>query len=105
MIEYRSTVAAGLMAQRTGDPTLAQAGCACNQHVLVAVDPVAGDEPGKDGAVDAARRAQIDIFHTGALTQRGEFEARGESFGVALGGFTIDKKPDALLERQRLEIR
>ncbi|WP_352474189.1 hypothetical protein [Mesorhizobium sp. M0085] len=32
----------------------------------MAVDPVAADEPGKDGVVDAARRAQIDVFPTGA---------------------------------------
>ncbi|GLS32628.1 hypothetical protein GCM10007937_43380 [Mesorhizobium albiziae] len=61
----------------------------------MAVDPVAADEPGEDGAVDAARRAQIDIFYACALAQRGEFEPRREPFGVALGGFAIDKKPDA----------
>jgi hypothetical protein len=64
----------------------------------VAVDPVAVDEPGEDSAVDAARGAQIDIFHACALAQRSEFEARREPFGVALGGFAIDKQPDAFLE-------
>ncbi|MGY3372010.1 hypothetical protein ACVWZL_009135 [Bradyrhizobium sp. GM2.4] len=28
-----------------------------------------------------------------------------ETFGVALGGFAIDEKPDALLERQGVEVR
>lgn len=50
---------------------LAQTGCACDQQVLMAVDPVASDEPGENGAVDTAWGAQIDIFHTGALAQRG----------------------------------
>jgi hypothetical protein len=29
---------------------------------LLAADPIAIDELGKEGAIDAARRAQIDIF-------------------------------------------
>src|SRR5438132_4953203 len=105
MIEHRSIVAAGFVAERAGKPTLAQAGCACDQHVLMAVDPVAADEPGEDGAVDAARGAQIDILHACALAQRGEFEPRREPFCVALGGFAVDKKTDALLERQGLKVR
>src|SRR5437660_12848646 len=72
MIWHRSIVAAGFVAERAGKPTLAQAACACDQHVLMAVDPVAADEPGEDGAVDAARGAQIDILHACALAQRGE---------------------------------
>jgi hypothetical protein len=71
----------------------------------MAVDPIAGDEPGEDGAVDAARRTQIDIFDTCVLAQRGELEARRKTFGVSLGSFTIDKKSDALFERQGIEIR
>ncbi|MGY4281747.1 hypothetical protein ACVWXO_000967 [Bradyrhizobium sp. LM2.7] len=39
------------------------------------------------------------------LAQGGEFEACGETFGVALGGFAIDQQSDALLERQAIEIR
>jgi len=53
----------------------------------------------------SAWRAQIDVFHACALAQRGELEAGRETFGVALGGFAIDEKPDALLERQSIEIR
>lgn len=55
----------------------------------MAVDPVASDEPGENGAVDTARRSRIDIFNAGALTQRGEFEPCREPFVVALGGFAI----------------
>ena len=60
---------------------------------------------GEDGAVDAARRAQINVFHACALAQRGELEAGRETFGVALGGFAIDEEPDALFERQGVEVR
>ena len=75
------------------------------EQVLVAVDPVAADESGEDGAVDAAWRAPIDVFHACALAQRGKLEAGRETFGVALGGFAIDQQSDALLERQGVEIR
>ena len=105
MVLDRTIVAAGLVAEGAGNPTFAQAGCPCDKQVLVAVDPVAADESGEDGAVDAAWGAQIDIFHTCALAQRGELEACRETFGVSFGGFAIDKKSDAFLERQGIEIR
>jgi hypothetical protein len=42
---------------------------------------------------------------THALWRSAANEAGRETFGVALGGFAIDEKPDALLERQSIEIR
>ena len=105
MILDRTIVAAGLVAEGTGNPALAQAGCPCDEQVLITADPVAADESGEDGAVDTTWRAQIDVFHACVLTQRGELEAGRETFGVALGGLAIDKKSDALLERQGIEIR
>ena len=101
----RTIVAAGLVAEGAGNPALAEPGCPCDEQVLVAVDPVAADEPGEDGAIDTAWRAQIDVFHACALAQRGELEAGRETLGVALGGFAIDQQSDALLERQGIEIR
>ena len=55
MIEDGTIVAAGLVAERAGDPALAGPGRAGDQEVLLAVDPVAVDELGEEGAVDAAR--------------------------------------------------
>ena len=101
----RTIIAAGFVAEGAGDPALAEPCCPCDEQVLVAVDPVAADESGEDAAVDAAWRAPIEVFHACALAQRGELEAGRETFGVALGGFAIDEKPDALLERQGVEIR
>ena len=105
MILDRTIVAAGLVAEGAGNPALAQAGCPCDEQVLIAADPVADDESGEDGAVDTTWRAQIDVFHACALAQRGELETRRETFGVALGSFAIDQQSDALLERQGIEIR
>ena len=98
MVKDRTIVAAGFVAEGTSDPALAEAGCSCDEQVLMVVDPIAGDEPGKDGAVDAARRAQIDIFDACTLAQRGKLKARRQTFGVSLGSFTIDEKSDALFE-------
>src|SRR5260370_466937 len=84
---------------------VAEGGGPRDERVRVAGDPVAGDESGEDGAIDAAWRAPIEVFHACALAQRGELEAGGETFGVALGGFAIDQQSDALLERQGIEIR
>jgi hypothetical protein len=33
----------------------------------VAIDPFTADEPGEDGAVNAARRAEINVFHACSL--------------------------------------
>jgi len=105
MILDRSVVAASLVTEGAGNPALAQPGCSGDEQVLVAVNPVAADESGEDGAIDAAWRSPIDVFHACALAQRGELEARGETFGVTLGGFTIDQQSNAFLERQGIEIR
>ena len=105
MILDRAIVAASFVAQRASNPTLAQPGCSCDEQILIAVDPFAADKSGEDGTVDATWCAQIDVFHACVLAQRGELEARRETFGVALGGFAIDKESDAFLERQGIEIR
>jgi hypothetical protein len=105
MVLDRTIVAAGLVAEGAGNPALAEPGCPGDEQVLIAVDPVAADESGEDGAIDAAWRTQIDVFHACALAQRGELEAGRKTFGIALGGFAIDQQSDALLERQGIEIR
>ena len=101
----RTIVAASFVTESASDPAFAQIGCPCDEQVLIAVDPIAADESGEDGAVDAAWRAQIDVFHACALAQRGELEARRETLGVSFGGFAINQKSDAFFERQGIEIR
>ena len=69
------------------------------------VDPVAGDEPGQQRAVETAGRAQVDVLDTGVLAQGGELETGCHALGVALGGFAIGHDADALLEGQGGEVR
>jgi len=90
MILDRAIVAASFVTEGASNPAFAQPGCPCDEQVLIAVDPITADQPGEDGAVDAAWRAPIEVFHACALAQRGELETGRETFGVALGGFAID---------------
>jgi hypothetical protein len=105
MVLNRAIVAAGFVAEGASNPALAEPGRSGDEQVLVAADSVATDEFGENSAIDAAWRTQVDVFHTGALAQRGELEAGRKTFGVAFGGFAIDQQSDALLERQGIEIR
>jgi hypothetical protein len=41
---------------------------------------------GHHRSVDAARRAQVEIFDAGSLSQGGELEPGGQPLGIALGG-------------------
>ena len=69
VVEDGMVVAAGLVAERAGDPALAEARRAGDQEIFMTVDPFAGSEPGEDGAVEAARRAQVDVLDAGVLAQ------------------------------------
>ena len=104
MILDRSVVAASLVTEGAGNPALAQPGCSGDEQVLVAVNPVAADESGEDGAIDAAWRSPIDVFHACALAQRGELEAHGETFGVALGGFRAGSASSSRARWRRVEM-
>ena len=65
MVNHASAIPAGLLAESAGDPALADAGGPGDQKSFGAVDPVAGDEPLEQGAVDAARRSQVDVLDDG----------------------------------------
>ncbi len=93
MVEDRTIVAALPCGQRACDPALADAGGAGDKQVLLARDPVTIDQLGKEGPLDAARRAQIDILDDGRLTQRGELQARDEALIVALRDLAVDQRP------------
>jgi hypothetical protein len=68
------------------------------------VDPIAGDQFGEPGAIDTARRAQVDIFHACVLPQGCESEAGGETFGAALCGFAINQQADASLDDSAVKL-
>ena len=104
MVEDGTVIAACLVAQRAGDPTLADAGRTGDQQVLLAADPVAVDKLGEEGALDAARRPQIDILDDGSLTQSGELQAGDEPLVVALCDLAVDHEAEPHLEGERCGI-
>ena len=76
LIEDRAVVAAGLVAERRGEPTFADAGRTDQGQIVVVVDPVALDQLLEQGAVEAARTAVIDILDAGLLAQFGVAQSR-----------------------------
>src|SRR6266545_2133469 len=98
MIEDGTIVAAGLVAECASDPTLAGSCCSGDEQVVLASDPIAIDELGQEGTVDAARGTQIDIFDDGGLPQRGELQPRDEPSVLPLGDLAIDHEAEPLLE-------
>src|SRR5690606_6842407 len=58
----REPLAAGLMAEGTGEVGLSAAGGAGDQDALALADPVAANEPQEDGPVEAACFAEIEVL-------------------------------------------
>src|SRR6185437_2170901 len=98
MVEDRAVVAAGLVTERTGKPTLADAGLPDDQQVLMTFDPLAGDELGEQRLVEPARRFEIDIFDDGRLTKVRELEPGDEALVLALYCLAVDHETEPLLE-------
>lgn len=67
----------------------------------MAINPATFDELGENGAIDATRGTQINVFDASILAQRGDLEAHGEPSGVAFGGFAVDQQADPIFERKR----
>ena len=104
MIEHGAVVAAGLVAERTGEPTLARAGLARDQEVLPPRDPLAGRELGEERPVEAARRLGVEVLDRRVLPEVGVLQSRDEPFALALGGLAIDEQPEPLLEREPFDV-
>src|SRR5215212_4018790 len=101
MVEDGTVVAACLVTERACDPTLADSGWAGDQQVLLARDPVAIDQLGEEGALDAARRPQIDVLNDGRLAQGGELQSGDEPLVVALRDLAVDHETEPNLEGER----
>jgi hypothetical protein len=48
---------------------------------------------------------QVDIFHTGMLSQFGFTQSSFEAAVFTFDHFTVDQKPDAFLEVELIDIR
>src|ERR1700722_7556459 len=68
MIEDGAIVAAGFLADGASQPALADAGRADQGQIVVSVDPVAFRELLKQGAIETAGGAIVDVFDARLLT-------------------------------------
>src|SRR5205823_15010368 len=90
MIEDGSSIAARLVAERTGKPTFAGAGRAADQQALVPCDPIARDELGEQCLVETARHLHVDILDDGRLAQTRELQSTDKSLVLPLDGLAVD---------------
>ena len=82
------------MTERACNPTLADAGRADDEQVLVPFDPFAGDELLEQRLIEPARRLHVDILDDGVLPEACEAQAADQPFVLALGGFAVDEDID-----------
>ena len=71
-----TTVAAGLVTERAGQPAFADAGRPGDHQVVVVVDPVALDETGQQPSIDPPVGAVVDVLRDGVMAQPGVTQAR-----------------------------
>ena len=62
LVKNRAVIPAGLVAERAGQPTFADARWAADGQIVMRVDPVAGDELDEQGPVEAAFGSIVDIL-------------------------------------------
>jgi hypothetical protein len=92
------------VAKGAGNPTLADAGRADDEQVLVPCDPLAGDEVLEQRLVEPARRLHINILDDSVLPEACEPQAADQPLVLALGRFAVDEQSKPLLEGQRRNI-
>jgi hypothetical protein len=93
VVEHRSIVATGLVAERRGQPTFADAGWSNERQIVVGIDPVALGQLLEQRAVKTARTAIINIFDAGLLAQLGIAQAGYEPFVAPPRRFAIKEEP------------
>lgn len=92
LIEHGAVVTAGLVAERRGEPALADAGRTADQQVDVVVDPAALDKLNEQRAIEATRGAVVDVLDACLLAQLRVAQAGRKPLVVAQRGFTFEQQ-------------
>ncbi len=77
-IEDRAVIAAGLVAECTGQPAFADAGRSADRKVIVSINPVAADQLHEQRPIETALAAVIDILRHSLMTKLGEPQTGGK---------------------------
>jgi hypothetical protein len=83
-----------LVTDRTTNPTLADTGWAGHDQIVMRVNPGTLDEFEKEGAIEAARSAVIDIFDACLIVQLGVTESRCEPTIATMSGLPIEQQAE-----------
>src|SRR5438067_12598137 len=65
--------------------------------MMMVADPLAGRKLEKEGTVEAAVGAEIDVLDDGRLAQPGLAQAAGEPLVLATGRFAVNEQPEPIL--------
>src|SRR5438046_9102164 len=72
--------------------------------MMMVSDPLAARKLEKEGTVEAAVGAEIDVLDDGRLAQPGLAQAAGEPLVLAAGRFAIDEQPEPILAAEFADV-
>jgi len=81
------------VAERTGQPTLADAGRSAQDQIVVRIDPRTIGELVEQGAVEAARGAVVDVLDDGVLAQPGIAQPGRQALVAAMRDLAVEQQP------------
>src|SRR5712691_9278033 len=94
LIKHRAIVAAGFVAEGTGQPAFADTGRPFDDQVLCLLDPAPGGQRLEQRTVEASGGAIIDVFDRRLVAQPGVAQPCPQASIVALGGFAIEQEAE-----------
>jgi hypothetical protein len=106
LVEHGQVLPAGLVAERTGQPRLADPGRTGQQTMPPLTDPVAAGQLQEQRAIQAARRAVIDILDRGQVAQPGGLGTTFKAFLLAQRALAPQQnaQPLGMAERPALRV-
>src|SRR3954447_2974088 len=101
LVEHRAVVAARLVAESAGQPTLTDTGRPFDDQVLRLVDPATGDQGLEQRSVETAGGPVINVLDGGLMAQPGKAQPGPQPFFVALSDFAVEQQAEPFGVRQR----
>lgn len=99
------TLAPSLVRQSAGQPRLAHARGAGQQHVLMASEPLAAQKTLDQGLIKSARMPVVDVFGSSVRFEIGALQAQGQGLAVTLRGLMIDQQAEPFIKAEMLQIQ
>ena len=98
------SIAACAVGEGARYPTLSHPGRSGDEAVEMLADPAPVGERQHEVTVEPAGLSEVDVLDARRMTQPGAPQPVGELARGALGEFSVDDEPEALLERQGLDL-